>query len=132
MMQRGRRHLLWRGLEGPLCFFRVQFISHGDSLAHPDLDFREGAMAKLFVLPVIRRQDYDAFRRDVGPNLATSYDEWARLLANEVAEARRIGKTVVEAEVNYDEFTRYCRTSGKKADPMTLLEFAMHRPLGEA
>ena len=89
-------------------------------------------MTKVFVLPVIRREDYDAFRRDVGPNLSNTYDEWAKLLANEVAEARRIGKTVVEAEVNYDEFTRYCRTTGKKPDPMVLLDFAMHRPLGEA
>ena len=87
---------------------------------------------KVFVLPVIRRQDYDAFRRDVGPNLANSYDEWTRLFAHEVAEARRIGKTVIEAEVNYDDFTRYCHANGKKPDPISLLEFAMHRPLGEA
>jgi hypothetical protein len=87
---------------------------------------------KVFVLPVIRRQDYDAFRRDVGANLAKTYDEWVALFAGEVAEARRIGKTVIEAEVNYDDFTRYCRTNGKKPDPMSLLEFAMHRPLGEA
>jgi hypothetical protein len=89
-----------------------------------------GSMTKVFVLPVIRRQDYDAFRRDVG--LADTYDEWAKLFANEVEEARRLGKTVVEAEVNYDEFTQYCRSTGKKPDPMVLLEFAMHRPLGEA
>jgi hypothetical protein len=89
-------------------------------------------MKKVFVIPVIRREDYDAFRRDVGSTLANTYDEWVRLLAKEVAEARRSGKTVVEAEVNYDEFRRYCSTTGKKPDPMVLLEFAAHRPLGEA
>ena len=89
-------------------------------------------MAKVFVLPVIRRQDYDAFRRDAGPNLVSPYDEWTKLFASEIAEARRLGKTVVEAEVNYDEFTKYCRATGKKPDPVSLLEFAMHRPLGEA
>jgi hypothetical protein len=89
-------------------------------------------MTKVFVIPVIRREDYDAFRRDVGSTLANTYDEWEKLLAKEVAEARQSGKTVVEAEVNYDEFQRYCRTTGKKPDPMALLEFAAHRPLGEA
>ena len=89
-------------------------------------------MTKVFVIPVIRREDFDAFRRDVGSTLANTYDEWVRLLAKEVAEARRNGKTVVEVEVNYDEFERYCRTTGKKPDPMVLLEFAAHRPLGEA
>jgi hypothetical protein len=89
-------------------------------------------MTKIFVIPVIRREDYEAFRRDVGSKLANTYDEWMQLLSNEVAEARRNGKTVVEAEVNYDEFRRYCGTTGKKPDPMVLLEFAAHRPLGEA
>jgi hypothetical protein len=89
-------------------------------------------MTKVFVIPVIRREDYDAFRRDVGSTLAHTYDEWVKLLAKEVAEARKSGKTVVEADVNYDEFKRYCRTAGKKPDPLVLLEFAAHRPLGEA
>ena len=61
-------------------------------------------MTKVFVTPVIRREDYDAFRRDVGSTLAHIYDE----------------------------FKRYCRTAGKKPDPLVLLEFAAHRPLGEA
>ena len=89
-------------------------------------------MTKVFVLPVIRRQDYDAFRRNIGPNLADSYDEWAKLFANEVAEARRLGKTIVEAEINYEEFIRYCSANAKKPDPMVLLEFAIHRPRGTA
>jgi hypothetical protein len=92
----------------------------------------ERPVTKVFVIPVIRREDYDAFRRDVGPTLASTYDEWAKILSNEVAEARRTGKTVVEAEINYDEFRQYCSTAGKKPDPVTLLEFAAHRPLGEA
>jgi hypothetical protein len=89
-------------------------------------------MPKVFVLPVIRREDYDAFRRDVGANLAATYDEWAKLFDREVAEARKSGKTVVEAAVDYDAFTRYCRDSGKKPDPQLLLQFAIQKPLGEA
>ncbi len=69
---------------------------------------------------------------DVGSTLANTYDEWVKLLAKEVAEARQSEKTVVGAEVDYDEFTAYCRAPGKKPDPMLLLEFAAHRTLGEA
>jgi hypothetical protein len=82
-------------------------------------------MPKVFVLPVIRREDYDAFRRDVGPNLADSYDEWAKLCASEVAEARLQGRNVVLAPINYGEFTRYCDANGKKPDPKILLDFAI-------
>ncbi|HEX4273330.1 MAG TPA: hypothetical protein VHZ32_18200 [Rhizomicrobium sp.] len=89
-------------------------------------------MAKVFVLPVIRREDYDAFRHDVGPNLANSYEEWARLFADEVAGARLAGKTVVEVPVEYTEFTRFCAANGKKPNPQTLLDFVAHRPRGEA
>jgi hypothetical protein len=73
-------------------------------------------VTKVFVVPVICREDYDAFRRDVGSTLANTYEEWVNLLSKEVAEARGSGKTVVEAKVNYDEFRRYCSTTGKKSN----------------
>jgi len=37
----------------------------------------------VFIIPVIRREDYDAFRRDVGAKLANTYDEWAKLFEKE-------------------------------------------------
>jgi hypothetical protein len=89
-------------------------------------------MTKVFVLPIIGRKDYDAFRRDLGSKLAGTYDEWAKLLSNEADAARRLGKTVVEVDIDYDEFTRYCVASGKKPGPLVLLQFAIHKPLGEA
>jgi hypothetical protein len=90
-------------------------------------------MPNVFVLPVIRREDHDAFRRDVGPNLTDSYDEWAKLCAGEVADARLQGRNVVLAPINYDEFTRYCHAKGKKPDSQTLLDFAIStKPDGEA
>ena len=89
-------------------------------------------MAHVFVLPVIRREDYEAFKRDVGLNVTTTFDEWTKLLEGEAAEARRQGRTVVETEINYAEFKQHCGKIGRKPDPQTLLEFAMHRPLGEA
>jgi hypothetical protein len=47
-------------------------------------------MPKVFVLPVIRREDYDAFRHHVALNLASTYDQWAKLFADEIAEAIRM------------------------------------------
>jgi len=90
-------------------------------------------MPEVFVLPVIRREVYDAFRRDVGQKLAATYDEWTKLFANEIAEARRIGKNVILAQVNYEEFTQYCRANGKRPDAQILLDFAIStKPDGEA
>ena len=90
-------------------------------------------MPKVFVLPVIRREDYEAFRRDIRPNLAETFDEWTKLFANEIAEARRLGKNVILAQVNYDEYTRHCRANRKKPDPQSLLDFAISKkPVGEA
>jgi len=90
-------------------------------------------MPKIFVLPVIRREDYAAFRRDVGPALASTYEEWVSLFAKEVAAARGAGKTVVEIVVNYGDFERYCSTNGYRPDPIVLLDFAKtQKRLGEA
>jgi hypothetical protein len=87
-------------------------------------------MAKVFVLPVSRK-DYDAFRHDVGSKLGDSYDDWTKLFSVEVDAARRVGKTVVKVCIDYEEFTRYCRASEKTAGPEVLLQFAIHKPLGE-
>jgi hypothetical protein len=97
-----------------------------------DFDFTGDNMANVFIIPVIRREDYDAFLRDVGPNLADTYDEWAKLFAKEVAEARRLGNTVIETVVNYDEFVRYCATYRQKPDPQILLNFVRSKPIAEA
>jgi hypothetical protein len=89
-------------------------------------------VGQLFVLPVIRPEDYNAFRRDIGQHIASTYEEWAKLVAGEVAQARQDGKTVVERVVNYPDFSRYCMTIGRKPDAEMLLQFAAHMPLGEA
>jgi hypothetical protein len=89
-------------------------------------------MGQLFVLPIIRPEDYNAFKRDIGHHIANTYEEWAKLVAGEVAKARQDGKTVIERVVDYDDFVRYCRVVGKLPDAAVLLQFAAHTPLGEA
>jgi hypothetical protein len=52
--------------------------------------------------------------------------------AEEIAEARRLGNTVIETIVNYNEFVRYCATHGHKPDPQILLNFVRSKPIAEA
>ena len=89
-------------------------------------------MAKTFVIPIIRREDYDAFRNDARLKLSETYDQWSAVLAKEIAEAKRLGDTVIETVVNYDEFVRYCAAHGHKPDPQVLLNFVQSKPIAEA
>jgi hypothetical protein len=83
----------------------------------------------LFVLPVFRREQYDSFRREIGTDLADTYDKWQDLFAEEVEEARRKGLSVINIEVDFDEFMAHCRASALKPDAMILLEFAKGKKL---
>jgi hypothetical protein len=74
-------------------------------------------MPPVFVLPIILSENYQAFRRDIGPMLASSFEEWARIFANEVAAARLEGKFVLEKVINYRGFTQYCQKNSFKPDP---------------
>lgn len=79
----------------------------------------------IFTLPIIRREQYDAFRRDLGPDLADTYDEWAKLFADELGKAKRRGDSLVEIEIDYDQFIRYCRTEGQQPNAEILRRFAV-------
>jgi hypothetical protein len=74
-------------------------------------------MGKLFVLPVIRPEDYTAFRRDIGHHIADTYEEWAKLVAGEVAQARQDGKTVIERVIDNDDFSDIVGGLGKLLMP---------------
>jgi hypothetical protein len=78
----------------------------------------------LFVLPVVPERDYDAFRRDVGPNLPDTYNEWRKIFLHDLANAVRQGKNIVEVEVHYDEFMAHCATNGLKHNAQALLDLA--------
>lgn len=80
-----------------------------------------------FILPVLREKDYDAFRRDIGPDLANTYDEWAKLFADDLAKAKRRGETTIKVEVNYDEFIRFCRAEGHEPNSELLRRFAVFK-----
>ena len=79
-------------------------------------------MAVLFVLK-FSEKEYDSFKRLIGANFAYTYREWAKLINNEVTEAKRCGDTVAKIQVKYDEFIGYCKTNGQDADSQVLLSF---------
>jgi hypothetical protein len=48
----------------------------------------------------------------------------AKVFAKEVAEARRLGNTIIETVMDYDEFIQHCAKHGHKPDPQILANFA--------
>ena len=79
----------------------------------------------IFHVPILRRDQYEAFRREVGPDLADTYDEWLKLIGDRRTEALRRGETLVEVEVNFDKFIEFCRTRGTSPNLKTLRDFAI-------
>lgn len=92
-----------------------------------------GLLTSVFVIPVICREDFASFARDLGLASKQTFEDWSKLLAGELAEARAQGKTIIEAEVRYAEFSEYCAKRSRKPDAMLLLEFVSRpKPLSEA
>lgn len=81
----------------------------------------------IFTLPILHREDYDAFRRDVGPDLADTYDEWMEFFAEQRDEAVRRGETVIDVQINHHEFIRFCRASGAHPNLKLMLDFAANK-----
>jgi hypothetical protein len=82
-------------------------------------------MAKaIFTLPILHREDYDAFRRDLGADLADTYDKWMEFYAEQRDQAIKRGERVIDVQVNHHEFIRFCRSTGAQPDLKLLLEFA--------
>ena len=81
--------------------------------------------------PAICAQDYDAFRRALGPDLADTYDEWLKLIADRINEVRRGGDTVAQIEVHFDEFFGFCNATRRATNLNSLLEFAIEKSLAQ-
>ena len=60
-----------------------------------------------------------------------SYDKWLKFRAQEVDNYRSEGVEVVEVDVTPDEFPRYCRETGARADLSTLRGVATAKGLGK-
>jgi hypothetical protein len=85
----------------------------------------------VYPFPVFTPEQYDAFRQEIGPDLADTYDEWLKLHREQCNEAIRRGETWVEIEVKFDEFVAFCRATGAPTNADTLLKFTVKKSSGE-
>jgi hypothetical protein len=84
-------------------------------------------MAKVFPVPVIRQNQYDAFRREIGPDLADTYDEWAKRFQESVKDSLMRGDTFVPIEVDFNAFEWFCGVTRKLPTLEALLDFAIEK-----
>jgi hypothetical protein len=82
---------------------------------------------RTMVFPVFTPEQYDAFRKEIGPDLADSYDEWLKLHREQCDEAIQRGEAWVQIELKYDEFLAYCRATGAPADMNTIRLFSVKK-----
>lgn len=83
------------------------------------------------VLPVFTPEQYDAFRKEIGADLADSYDEWLKLHREQCEEAIQRGEQWVQIEVKFDEFVAYCRATGAPADMNMIRLFSVKKSQGD-
>jgi hypothetical protein len=81
--------------------------------------------------PKISANDYDAFQRILHPHLADTYNEWLYLQAQQSADWVTRGHVVREIEVDPDEFSRYCHTTGASHNLHGLGKFAEEKSGGK-
>ncbi len=63
-------------------------------------------MTKIFPVPNIPKHQFDSFRRELGPDLPDTYDEWFEFVRKHRIERLRQGETVLDVEVDYNQFLR--------------------------
>jgi hypothetical protein len=84
-----------------------------------------------YPIPLIHRQDYDAFRRLMGADLPHTYDEWLKLHGEYGTGLLKQGHNTRQIEVHLDEFSRFCRSRNVNANRKTLLDFAIEKAAGK-
>jgi hypothetical protein len=64
---------------------------------------------------LIRREDYETFRRILQSDLASTYDVWLNGRSDEATKAVRTGMIVKSVEVDPSEFAAWC--AGNRSHP---------------
>jgi hypothetical protein len=81
-------------------------------------------MGKIYI-PVIAPEDFDAFKKLLGPQLSMSYDEWIKLSYTMWhPDHLEEDETIVDVKVYPDEFARYLKATRSAEDLKSLLPFA--------
>jgi hypothetical protein len=76
--------------------------------------------------PIIRSEDYEAFRNLINADMPGTFDAWAYERAEADLQHTRRGLTVLSIEVNPDGFERYLRDHRAKASRHELDNFAFY------
>jgi hypothetical protein len=76
------------------------------------------------VLPVIRVEDYESFRRILRTDIPDSHDEWLDLFAKWAVEYSQGPNAIREIEVKPDKFSRFLNATENTPSLNTLLLFA--------
>jgi hypothetical protein len=87
-------------------------------------------MAIVFPVPIIPPDQYDAFRQAMGQDLADTYDKWLDVVHQQRGERLRQGETLVEIEVDYNQFMAFCTATGTAPNAKTLLDFVVKKSRG--
>jgi len=83
-----------------------------------------------YELPVIRSDDYDAFRAIPTLDLPDTYDEWLKLFAERKSEHAQRAFRIIEIKVNSHEFARYLAAKRTPGNLKTLSDFTIEKSLG--
>jgi gluconate kinase len=78
-------------------------------------------------LPIIREEDYEAFRRLLGQNLPGAYDDWNYLSGDRQHQIARSGHIARGIELHPDEFTMWLSARREDATLNALDNFAFHK-----
>jgi hypothetical protein len=85
----------------------------------------------VYYLPAIAPHDYQFFRDMMEDKLPRFHQEWVKSMNKRRLEQERLHKSTVRfIELNLDEFTRYLRTGGQRANQATLHGFIVGKAHG--
>lgn len=59
------------------------------------------------IIALIRKEDFEAFRRILGKNLPDAYDDWSYLVTDRAHQIARNGHRAISVEVDPDEFAAH-------------------------
>ena len=82
------------------------------------------------ILPLISPNNYVAFRRLLGSDIPNTYNEWLKLQTKEIRGFVRAGLVTKTIGVNSDEFSRFLRARGAKANIVSLRNFTIDKDAG--
>lgn len=83
--------------------------------------------ASIRILP----QEYASFVKAIPGNehLPGSYDDWIKRSAREDAHCIANGEIIKEVIVQYDEFAKYCRSTGQQPTYFVLMALAVSKAM---